>query len=138
MVHDIGKIKVPMDILNKPGKLEVNEFAIIKQHPQTAYDALKGIPFPWDVPTIVLAHHEKWDGTGYPNGWKGEQIPLEAQILSAADVLDAVSAHRPYRPKFGADRALQIVEQGRGTSFSPAVVGAVMAARDRISAILPR
>jgi PAS domain S-box-containing protein/putative nucleotidyltransferase with HDIG domain len=136
MIHDIGKIRVPMDILNKPGKLTPSEFEIIKQHPQTAYDAIKGIPFPWDVPQIVLSHHEKWDGTGYPNGLKGEAIPLEAQILSVADVLDAVSAHRPYRPRLGADMAFQIIEEGRGVSFSPAVVAVALRAREKITKIL--
>lgn len=132
MVHDIGKIRVPMDILNKPGRLTREEFEIIKQHPQTAYDAIKGIPFPWDVPAIVLAHHEKWDGTGYPNGLAGERIPLEAQILSVADVLDAVSSHRPYRPGLGPDKAFEIVEAGAGTAFSPTVVAAALRAKDRI------
>ncbi len=132
MIHDVGKIQVPMDILNKPGRLTANEFELIKQHPQTAYDAIKEIPFPWDVPKIVLSHHEKWDGTGYPNGLKGEQIPLEAQILSVADVLDAVCAHRPYRAQLGADKAFQIIEEGRGSSFSPTVVAAALRARERI------
>lgn len=136
MIHDIGKIKVPMDILNKPGKLTPSEFELIKEHPRTAYDAIKGIPFPWDVPIIVLAHHEKWDGSGYPNGWAGEKIPLDAQILSVADVLDAVSSHRPYREKLGANKAFEVIETGSGTSFSPSVVVAALRARPRIEALL--
>lgn len=135
MIHDIGKIKVPMDILNKPGKLTPNEFELIKEHPRTAYETIKGIPFPWDVPAIVLAHHERWDGSGYPNGWAGEKIPLEAQILSVADVLDAISSHRPYREKLGTARAFEEIEKGRGTSFSPAVVAAALRARQRIEAL---
>lgn len=136
LIHDIGKIRVPMEILNKPGALSATEFELIKQHPQVAYNAIKDIPFPWDVPTIILAHHEKWDGSGYPNGWKGERIPLEAQILTVADCLEAISSHRPYRPSLGSAKAFEIIGNENGKSFSPAVVAAAMRVRAQITALI--
>jgi len=96
-LHDLGKIKVPHEILNKPGKLTSEEFEVIKQHPTWGVDLLAGIEFPWKIKPIILWHHERFDGTGYPHGLKGDEIPLAAQILCIADVYDALTTNRSYR-----------------------------------------
>jgi len=103
ILHDIGKINVPIDILMKPGSLTDLEFSLIKLHPQVGYDVLKGIDFPWPVPKIILQHHERIDGSGYPKGLKNGDILMEAKILSVADVVEAMASHRPYRPALGVD-----------------------------------
>ena len=100
-LHDIGKLCIPAEILSKPGDLTEPELAMIKAHPGAGYDILKGIEFHWPVAEIVHQHHERLDGTGYPNGLKGEEILLEARILAVADVFEAMSFHRPYRPAIG-------------------------------------
>ena len=97
-LHDVGKINIPADILSKPGKLSRVEYELIKTHPQTGYDILKSVEFPWPVADMVLQHHERLDGSGYPNGLKGDAILLEARIMAVADVLEAMISHRPYRP----------------------------------------
>ena len=125
-IHDIGKIKIPMEILNKPGRISKEEFALIKAHPTIGYETIKLIPFPWDIPNIILCHHENWDGSGYPNGLSGNDIPLESQILSIADVFEAVSAHRPYRPALGTEHAIEIIREASGTKYNPQVVDAVV------------
>ena len=122
LLHDIGKISVPAEILSKPGKITQDEYNIIKQHCQIGYEILKGIEFPWPVAQIVLQHHEKMNGSGYPLGLTGEEILLEARILTVADVIEAMSSHRPYRPGLGIDKALDEVINNKSTFFDPVVV----------------
>jgi len=126
VVHDLGKISVPAGILNKPGRLTKNEFAIIQTHPQVGYDVLKTIEFPWPVAQIVHQHHERIDGSGYPAGLKGEEIMLEARILAVADVVEAMCSHRPYRPAWSIDEALGEIRQNRGVLYDPEVVDACL------------
>ena len=121
-IHDIGKMQVPIDILTKPTKLSKIEMEMIKIHPQVGYEILKDIPFPWPVAEMVHQHHERYDGSGYPQGLKGEQIIIGARILAVADALEAISSHRPYRPAFGMDVALKEIETQRGILFDPSVV----------------
>jgi len=125
-IHDIGKIYVPAEILSKPGKLTDIEFTIIKTHPQVGYDILKNIEFPWPIADIVVQHHERLDGKGYPAGLKGDAILLEARIIIVADVVEAMSSHRPYRPAHGIDKALEEISLHRGTLYDAAVVDACL------------
>jgi HD-GYP domain-containing protein (c-di-GMP phosphodiesterase class II) len=123
LVHDIGKINVPAEILSKPGRLNDLEFGLIKAHAQVGYGILDGgIDFPWPVAEIVFQHHERIDGSGYPQGLSGEEILLEARILSVADVVEAMASHRPYRPARGIDAALEEISQNRGILYDPEVV----------------
>ncbi|MBT7951066.1 MAG: PAS domain S-box protein [Gammaproteobacteria bacterium] len=121
-IHDIGKIYIPAEILNRPGKLSAAEFEMIKTHSLVGYEIVQGIKFPWPVAEMIIQHHERLDGSGYPNGLKGEQIILEAQILSVADVVEAITSHRPYRPALGLDKGIEIIEEGKGKYFNPEVV----------------
>ena len=123
-VHDVGKIYVPSEILAKPGKLTDIEFALVKTHPQVGYDILRGIEFPWPVADIVWQHHETLDGSGYPRGLKGEQILLEARILTVADVVEAMSSHRPYRPGLGVDASLLQIVRDKGIKYDAQAVDA--------------
>ena len=125
-VHDIGKIYVPTEILIKPGSLTQNESAMIKAHPRIGYDILKTIDFPWPVAEIVLQHHERMDGSGYPLGLKGEEILLEASILAVADVVEAMASYRPYRPSLGVDVALEEISKNRGKLYEPRIVDACL------------
>lgn len=125
-VHDLGKISIPAGILNKPGRLTENEYAIIQTHPQVAYDILKTIEFPWPLAPIVLQHHERIDGSGYPAGLKGDEIMLEARILAVADVIEAMCSHRPYRPAHSIDEALEEIRENRGVLYDPEVVDACL------------
>jgi len=122
ILHDIGKINVPIDILMKPGSLTDLEFSLIKLHPQVGYDVLKGIDFPWPVPKIILQHHERIDGSGYPKGLKNGDILMEAKILSVADVVEAMASHRPYRPALGVDKALKEISDKKGTLYASEAV----------------
>ncbi len=124
LLHDIGKIAVPAEILSKPGKLYDYEFALIKPHPQIGYEILKDIEFPRPVALSVLQHHERMDGSGYPNGLHGDGIVLEAKILAVADVVEAMSTHRPYRPALGVEAALQEIKRRSGTAYDSLVVKA--------------
>ena len=124
ILHDIGKICVPAEILSKPGRLSEIEFSLIQIHPQVGYDALKSVEFPWPIAQIVLQHHEKIDGSGYPTGASGGAILQEALILSVADVLEAVAYHRPYRPALGTDAAVAEISQKSGVHFAPEAVEA--------------
>lgn len=126
MIHDIGKIVVPAEILSKPSKLTDPEFNIIKSHPKVAYDILKGIDFPWPVSLMILQHHEKLNSSGYPQGLQGEDIMLESRIMAVADVMEAMSSHRPYRPAQGIDSAIREIKQGRGILYDAGVVDAVL------------
>ncbi|OPY78146.1 MAG: Cyclic di-GMP phosphodiesterase response regulator RpfG [Syntrophorhabdus sp. PtaU1.Bin153] len=125
-LHDIGKIVVPAEILSKPGKLNEYEFHIIKAHSQAGYDILKGIELPWPVATAIIQHHERLDGSGYPQGLSGDDIILEARILCAADVLEAMASHRPYRPALGIEKALDEIAQRKGTVYDSEVVDACL------------
>lgn len=126
-LHDIGKIYVPAEILNKPGRLAEIEFTIIKTHPQVSYDIIKEIEFPWPVAQTVLQHHERMNGSGYPQGLTGEDIALEARILAVADVVEAMASHRPYRPILGLDEALDEISQNKDSFYDPQVVDACLA-----------
>lgn len=117
LVHDIGKISVPSEILSKPTRLSDIEFSLIKQHPQVGFEILKDIEFPWPIADVVLQHHERIDGSGYPNGLSGNQILKKAKILAVADVVEAMTSHRPYRPGLGLNAALEEVEKNRGTLY---------------------
>jgi len=128
VVHDIGKVVVPVEILSKPGKLSVEEFALIRQHPEAGYQILAGIDFGLPVADVVRCHHERMDGSGYPRGLTGDRIPMAARILAVADVAEAIASHRPYRPALGVDVAVREVEKGRGTLFDTDVVDAFVAA----------
>ena len=127
LVHDIGKLAVPAEILAKPSELTAAEYAIIKSHPEQAYDILKEIDFPWPVADIVLQHHERLDGSGYPQGLKGDEIRLESRIIAVADVVEAMSSHRPYRPARGIDAALEEIRRNKGKLYDPDVVDACLA-----------
>jgi PAS domain S-box-containing protein/putative nucleotidyltransferase with HDIG domain len=122
LTHDIGKISVPAEILSKPGSLNETEFNIIKTHPQLGYDILKGIEFPWPVAQIVLQHHERLNGSGYPQGLRGEETMLEARILAVADVVEAMASHRPFRPALGIDAALEEITKNKGILYEPEMV----------------
>jgi HD-GYP domain-containing protein (c-di-GMP phosphodiesterase class II) len=126
-IHDIGKISVPAEILSKPGRITEAEFSIIKEHPKTGYDILKGIDFPWPVALSILQHHERMNGSGYPGHLSGEDIILEARILAVADVVEAMASHRPYRPSLGIDKALEEIAQKKGILYDSAVVDACLA-----------
>jgi putative two-component system response regulator len=123
-LHDIGKICVPAEILSRPGKLSRAEFEIIKTHPQVGYDIVKGVSFPWPVDEMILQHHERLDGSGYPRGLKGDEIILEARIIAVADVVESMTSHRPYRPGLGLDSALDEITSKRGTHFDAQAVDA--------------
>lgn len=126
ILHDIGKISIPSEFLNKPGLLETIEFDIIKTHPLSAYEMLKAIDFPYPVAQIILQHHEKYNGTGYPQGIKAADILMEARILTVADVVEAISSHRPYRPSLGIEFALQEISENAGKLYDPDVVAACL------------
>ncbi len=127
LLHDIGKIRIPVAILNRPKKLLDVEFNMLKIHPQIGYDILKDIKSPWPFAQIAYQHHERMDGSGYPQGLKGEQILIEARILAVADVIEAMSSHRPYRPALGIDAALEEIKKHNGTMFDAKVVDACLA-----------
>ena len=126
LIHDIGKIGLPAEILSKPTKLADIEFSLIKGHSQAGSDILKAIDFSYPVANIVLQHHERINGSGYPNGLRADEILLEARILGVADVVEAMSSHRPYRPALGIDKALEEISQNRGILYDPEVVDACL------------
>jgi putative two-component system response regulator len=123
-LHDIGKISVPSEILTKPGRLNDLEREIIKTHCKVANDLLINIEFPYPVAEIIFQHHERMDGSGYPRGLKGDDIALEARIIGAADVMDAMASYRPYRAALGVDAAMEEIVKFRGITYDPAVVDA--------------
>ncbi len=125
-IHDLGKIQVPAEILSKPMRLNALEYEMIKTHSQAGYDILKGIDFSWPVAQAVWQHHERIDGSGYPQGLKGDAILLEARILCVADVVEAMASHRPYRPGLGIDTALNEIKTGKGTLYDPVVADACL------------
>lgn len=119
LVHDIGKLSVPIEILNKMGRLTPVEVSIIRIHPATGYDILKDIEFPWPIAEVAHQHQERIDGSGYPQGLRGEEIKLEARIVSVADVVEAMTFHRPYREPIGRDKALEQIRHGSGVLYDP-------------------
>ncbi|HEX5726431.1 MAG TPA: HD domain-containing phosphohydrolase [Longimicrobiaceae bacterium] len=119
LLHDVGKIVVPPEILNKPGLLTPDERRVIERHPDAGVQLLGDIEFPWDIRPMIRHHHESWDGSGYPQGLAGEAIPLPARILCVADVYDALATDRPYRPAFSHERTLEIMHDGAGHSLDP-------------------
>ncbi len=126
LLHDIGKIAIPSDILTKPTALTEIEYMLVKQHPVVGFEILKKVDFPWPIAKIVLQHHERINGSGYPHGLKGDEITIEARILAVADVVEAISSHRPYRAALGIDRALEEIETQKGVLYDPDVVAACL------------
>jgi PAS domain S-box-containing protein len=125
-IHDLGKISVPAEILSKPTKLTAIEFSLIKTHSQSGYDILKDIDFPWPVARTVLEHHERMNGSGYPNGLTGDNMLLESRILAVADVVESMASHRPYRPSLGIDAAMKEIESNRGILYDINAVNACL------------
>lgn len=121
-IHDLGKISIPSEILSKPGRLSEREFDLVKTHSQVGYDILKKIEFPWPIAKIVLEHHERMNGTGYPQGLKDGHIMREARILGVADVVEAMVSHRPYRTAHKLEEALEEISNNRGVLYDPVVV----------------
>jgi HD-GYP domain-containing protein (c-di-GMP phosphodiesterase class II) len=117
---------LPTELLTKPGKLNDIEFAMVRTHATAGYNILKSIEFPWPIAKTVLQHHERMDGSGYPDRIRGEEILMEARILAVADVVEAMSSHRPYRPALGIDKALDEIVQKSGILYDPQVVDACM------------
>lgn len=126
LLHDLGKLAIPEAILSKPGSLNPEEFDRVKIHPQVGYDILKDIDFPWPVALAVLQHHESLDGSGYPHGFSGRDIILEARILAVADVMDAITSHRPYRPAQSLLAAFKEITGNQGTLYDREVVAACL------------
>jgi len=126
LLHDIGKIAIPSEILNKPGAISRDEFCIVKSHPELGFKILSGIEFPWPVNQAILQHHERLNGSGYPGGLCHHEIILEARILGVADVIEAMTSHRPYRPAFDMEYALQEISAGRGILYDRDTVDACL------------
>jgi putative nucleotidyltransferase with HDIG domain len=123
-IHDLGKISVPAEVLSKPRQLTENEFNLIKEHPEIGYEILKEIEFPWPIAEMVLQHHERVDGSGYPRGLTADKILIEAKIIAVADVVEAMASHRPYRPGLGLKKALSEIVASKGIHYDSEVVDA--------------
>jgi HD-GYP domain-containing protein (c-di-GMP phosphodiesterase class II) len=143
-LHDLGKFAIPSELLSRPGKLSPPEFALIKTHPQVAYNILEPISLPGNTAKIILQHHERMNGSGYPQGLKGEEILLEARILGVADVMEAMCSHRPYRASLGLAEALHELIMNKGILYDATVVetcrelyGQDLPAPQAVSADLP-
>jgi PAS domain S-box-containing protein len=126
IIHDIGKVSIPAEILSKPSRLSQIERRLIQSHPEIGHDIVKNIDFSWPIAEMVLRHHERMDGSGYPGGLKGEDILFEARILAVADVVEAIASHRPYRPALGIEAALEEIEKNKGLLYDPDVVSACL------------
>jgi putative nucleotidyltransferase with HDIG domain len=126
LLHDIGKLSIPAEILSKPSVLSPLEMSLMKTHPQSAYEILRTVDFPWPVADIVLQHHERMDGSGYPQEMRGTAILMEARILAVADVVEAMSSHRPYRVALGIEAALAEIQRGRGVQYDALVADACL------------
>jgi HD-GYP domain-containing protein (c-di-GMP phosphodiesterase class II) len=126
VLHDMGMISIDLTLLNKPVRFTEKEFELVKVHVQAGFDYLKRVDFPWPVARMVMEHHERMDGSGYPNGLKGEKLLLESKILVVADVVDAIASHRPYRPSLGVDSALYDITGERGILYDTDVVNACL------------
>ncbi len=131
LIHDIGKIAVPGEILNRPGKLDKISMSLVRTHCEVGHSITKDIVFPWPISEIILQHHERIDGSGYPHGLKGDEISREAQIVSIADMVEAIISHRPYRPGFGIEKALSIIKFEAGTSLNKTYVDACVDVFDK-------
>ncbi len=127
MIHDIGKIYIPVEFLNKPGKLNSSEWDIVKMHSQIGHDILSPIGFPFPIHEIILQHHERMDGSGYPRGLKGSEICMEAAILAVADVVEAIAHHRPYRPAKGLAEAILELRELGGIKYDRRISDAALA-----------
>jgi len=125
-IHDVGRTYIPVEILSKPGLLTDIEFAMIKTHPKVGCDILKMVEFPWPIAQIVLQHHERMDGSGYPQGLSGKDIMLQARILAVADVIEAMASNRPYRSAHSIDKALEEILQNKGALYDSKVVDACL------------
>jgi len=125
-IHDIGKVSVPAELLSLPRKLSDLEFELIKTHAQAGYEIIKDIEFPWPIARIVLEHHERMDGSGYPNGLTGKDILPESRVLAVADVVEAMATHRPYRPALGLSAALEEITRNRGVRYDKDAVDACL------------
>ncbi|MFC1881955.1 HD-GYP domain-containing protein, partial [Thermodesulfobacteriota bacterium] len=125
-LHDIGKIALPAEILSKPIQLTEIEISLIQAHAQAGYDILKGIEFPWPIADIIIQHHERMDGSGYPQGLAADSISIEARIIGVCDVVETMSSHRPYRPSMGIDKALEEISRNSGTLYDADVVVACL------------
>jgi putative nucleotidyltransferase with HDIG domain len=136
LLHDVGKIGIPEHILNKPGKLTTEEYDVMKGHVAIGAEILSGIEFPFPVVPIVKSHHENWDGTGYPAGLRGEEIPLAARILTVVDCFDALTSDRPYRDAMSTAAAFEILQARRGTMYDPQVVDTLIALQPQLAATL--
>lgn len=136
-IHDLGKVSVPQEILVRPRKLTEIEYAMVKNHPRVGYDILQPLGFPAPINQIVLQHHERMNGSGYPQHLQGEEIILEARILGVADVMEAMTSHRPYRPALGFDKAIAELSQNRGVLYDNGVVEACLKlhGQNRLAAI---
>ena len=126
IIHDIGKLSIPAEILSKPTKLTDIEFALIKEHSRSGYEMLKDVESPWPLAEIVYQHHERMNGSGYPRNLKGDEIIMESQILAVADVVEAMASHRPYRPTLGIEAALEEIEKNKGILYDNAVADACL------------
>ena len=125
-LHDIGKIALPAEILSKPIKLTEIEISLIRAHAQSGYDILKGIEFPWPIADIIIQHHERLDGSGYPRGLAGDDISIEARIIGVGDVVETMASHRPYRPSIGIEKALEEITRNSGILYDADVVTACL------------
>ena len=125
-IHDLGKISVPAEILSKPTKLTELEFSLIKTHAQSGYDILKDVDFPWPVAQVILQHHERLNGSGYPQGLRGDEILIEARIIAVSDVVESMASHRPYRAALGIEAAIEEITANRGILYDPQVVDACL------------
>ncbi|MCX7796021.1 MAG: HD-GYP domain-containing protein [bacterium] len=126
LLHDIGKIAIPAEILNKPGRLSELEFEIVKTHPKIGYDIVKNVSSLSDITEIILQHHERLNGSGYPRGLKEDEILLSAKILAVADVVEAMSSHRPYRPAFSIEEVIRELKENSGKLYDSRVVSACL------------
>ena len=126
VIHDIGKVSVPSDILNMPRKLTDIEFSLIKTHAKSGYEMVKDIEFPWPIARMILEHHERINGSGYPNGLTGDKLLLESRILAVADVVEAMATHRPYRAALSLDVAMDEITKNRGVIYDPDAVDACL------------
>ncbi len=126
-LHDIGKIAIPVEILSKPGRITAPEFSVVKEHARIGYEILRSIQFPWPVAQIVYQHHERVNGSGYPNGLKVEALLQESKILAVADVVEAMTANRAYRPALGKDVALEEISKNKGILYDSKAVEACLA-----------
>jgi HD-GYP domain-containing protein (c-di-GMP phosphodiesterase class II) len=125
-LHDLGKMNIPLDILNKSGKLSDIEYSLVQQHVTNSYELIKDINFPFPLAEMILQHHERLDGSGYPRGLKGEEVMTEARILAISDVLESMVSHRPYRESLGVDKACQELKDGCNSKYDLELVGVAL------------